>query len=76
MDFDEQRRFFLSLRHLSLPSTDPIIAEGIANNGAFHSAWEVELADQEMSYLDLLVCYFALLREREDLLLRAGGAPR
>lgn len=65
--FDEQRRVLRALARIEMPSLDPIIAEGNANNGVLTSDWCLTLTTQELSFLDLLVSYFVLLKENERL---------
>jgi hypothetical protein len=71
-DFDEQRRVLRSLRELRLPSLNPIIVEGVQADGNFTSDWYIDLNSSELSYLDLLISYFVLLKENEEIRLRAG----
>jgi hypothetical protein len=69
--FDEQRRFFQSFQSLRLPCLDPIIREWQVAR-AFHSWWNIEISDGEMSQLDGLVTTFSLLQQNEELLSRLG----
>src|ERR1700680_907941 len=66
--FDERRRLLQSLQSLRLPCLDPIIAEANATGGRFHSNWQIEISNNEMSQLDALVTAFMLLKQNEDLL--------
>lgn len=58
--FDDRRRIYRAFFGFALPSIEPILAEARANNGKIISDWEISLAPEEETLLNLLVDDFVM----------------
>jgi hypothetical protein len=60
--FDEQRRIYMMLGRLVLPSIAPIVDEAVAYNGAITSNFEIKLTTAEEFNLKALVSLFVVFK--------------
>ena len=61
--FDEQRRMYMMLDRLTLPSVAPIVDEAVSNNGGITSDFQIKLTIAEEFNLKALISIFVVYKD-------------
>jgi hypothetical protein len=61
--FDEQRRIYMMLQRIALPSIEPIVDEAVSNNGLITSDFQIKLTSAEEFNLKALINLFVVYKD-------------